>query len=596
MAKPNEKAQGSKKTEKKAFTKMDIIMPVLASFAFSFSFFIVNPLSFYFSKSNRGIFETNNLFAGNVVPALIIAALILFVLLAGVLIVLPRKVRSIAESVIAWLLVGGYVQALFFNGWTSGLMGDGNEIGEMPGAGVPNLLVWILLGVVIIGAPFLFAFLKKKNIKVPELVNMIFTKFFVPYLLILVLFMQGAGLAEAVLNAPEETVTKAFLTYDGMFEVSKNNNTIVFLVDRFDSSYYEELKEYDPDFFKDFDGFTSYVDNISLYGRTYPAVTSILTGVENDFSASREKYFEKAYGQARFLRDMKSNGYDVNVYTTDFYVYSDASQMQDYVDNTEKASESINFVNPVGFVGAMASYTFFNTAPDLFKSMVSVSTNSFADFAVQESDSTKYIHDDSAVYDLWQQSGGLTVKDEDNFTFLHLRGCHSPFNVDENLNNVGDGNSTSLEQTRGVFKLIKEYIADLKAKGLYENATIVITGDHASAISDTKDVPSPRITTLLVKEKGKSGTPMVESDAPVCQENLIPTLVKSSGIVPSVPYGKAYSEIGEDEVLTRKYLFQTYDANSETDDMEIEYSITGSARDFDNWVIKERRSIGNTYK
>ena len=145
-----------------------------------------------------------------------------------------------------------------------------------------------------------------------------------------------------------------------------------------------------------------------------------------------------------------------------------------------------------------------------------------------------------------------------------------------------------------MFKFIKEYIAELKAKGVYEDATIIITGDHASALSDVEDVPSARITSLLVKEKGSFGTPLKISEAPVCQANFIPTIIKLSGVTPSVNYGKAYSEVDENEIITRKYLFEK-DVKGDLDEI-VEYEITGSARDFSNWKIKERHLIENIYK
>lgn len=581
--------KGGTQAKKSTMSKSHIIISLLASLAFSFSFFIVGPLGFYFSESNRGFFENNSLYAHMVVPAMVITAVIFFVILGAILLLATGKVHTVMVSVITWLLVCGYLQVLFFNGWTNGLIGDGNETGTMPGAGIPNLIVWLLLGVLIIGAPLLT---KGKLKKVGGIAKMV-----VVYLLVLVFAMQGAGLLETILSAPEETSGKAYLSTNNMFNVAKKDNIIVFIVDRFDISYYNELKAYDPNFFADFDGFTSYTDNISLYARTYPAVTSILTGVENDFSATRTEYLKKAYSEATFLKDVADAGYEINLYTENFYVYDNADDIGDFVDNKASANDGAKLTNPMGLVSAMISYSVYNFGPDITKYAVGISTNSFVGLAAQEDGPELYSHDDAAFYNAFKEAGGLTAKGDKNFSFIHLRGCHSPFNLNENVEDVGDGNATSLQQSRAIFKIIKEYVAELKAKGLYEDATIIITGDHASALYDTKDVPSPRITSLMVKEKGKSGTPMVESKAPVCQANFMPTVIKSAGINTTVDYGRAYSEIGEDEVLTRKYLFElSVKENEENKDQIVEYEITGPASDFANWQIKERHQIGYIYK
>ena len=38
-------------------------------------------------------------------------------------------------------------------------------------------------------------------------------------------------------------------------------------------------------------------------------------------------------------------------------------------------------------------------------------------------------------------------------------------------------------------------------KGVYENATIVITGDHSYAHNDFQNIAEPRLTALFVKRK-----------------------------------------------------------------------------------------------
>ena len=146
-----------------------------------------------------------------------------------------------------------------------------------------------------------------------------------------------------------------------------------------------------------------------------------------------------------------------------------------------------------------------------------------------------------------------------------------------------------------MFKFIREYIAELKAAGAYEDATIIITGDHANPVSDHDDVAAPRLTALLVKEKGQSGTALKESKAPVSQENLIPTIIKSTGVKASTDYGKAYSEIGEGDITTRKYLFEKTVDSQDLDEI-VEYEIIGPASDYNNWKIKERHIIGKLYK
>ena len=566
-------------------TKSKLIVSALAAVALSFSFFIAGPLGFFFSDSNRGFFEDNNIYDHMIVPLMSVAALVCALVIFGVLILLRGKLYNIAIGGIAWLLVCGYIQTLFFNGWTRGLIGDGTYGIVMPNRGIPNFILWFVLGVIIVIPAFFGGKLKK----VAEI-----SKMFVTYLLVLVFAMQGAGLLETIINAPDEKESAAFLSTDNLFEVSEEDNIIVFVIDRFDRDNYLELLDFDSEFFKDFDGFTSYNDNISLYTRTYPAIASMLTGMENDFEGTREEYFEKAYSDSDFLRDMSDGGYNVNIYTANWYAYSDANDIYG-VSNAVDAGDSVKLDDPMGLLWAMVRYSAYNCGPDKVKPYMGISTNSFVGFASQTTGSEMYKIDDVKLYESLSEKGLTDSDSNKSFTFLHMRGCHSPFNMDENCNPVSDNSVTSLQQTRGIFKFIGEYIDALKAKGVYENSTIIITGDHPNGLSDVKELPSARLTPLIVKEKGQAGTAFKESEAPVCQANLIPTIIKSAGVKTSAEYGKAYSEVSENETVIRKYLFEKT-VDSKDHDEIVEYEITGSAKVFSNWKVKERHVIGSIYK
>ena len=594
-------ANNNKNAKPKEKLKLShIIISLLASLAFSFSFLIVGPLSFFYSsEENRSFFETNYIYAKDLVPLMIVAALILFAILGAILVLATNKLRKILVSVITWFLVGGYIQIAFFNGWTRGLLGDGNAGAVIPALGIPNLILWLVLAGLIIVLPLNMDKICKKFPKFPKLAKDIISKYLVVYLLVLAFAMQGAGLMEVVLNAPDERKPQAYLSTENMFDISENENVVVFVVDRFDMHYYNQVLKANPDFFDDFDGFTAYTDNIALYARTYPAVTSMLTGVEHDIESTRIDYFKNAYKKSKFLDDMAAGGFDVNVYTSSWYVYDNANDMGT-ISNAFTTDGPVVLDNPMGLLGSMMSYSFYNSFPDIVKPLLGVSTNSFVGHGSQHTKELdgeapeQYAIDDAKVYESFKEEG-VTVKSKNNFAFIHLRGCHSPYNVDENCEYVGDNASDLVKQTTGVFKFIREYIAELKAAGAYEDATIIITGDHANPVSDKDDVQAPRLTALLVKEKGQSGTALKESKAPVSQANLIPTIIKSTGVKASTDYGKAYSEIGEGDITTRKYLFEKTVDSQDLDEI-VEYEIIGPASDYNNWKIKERHIIGKLYK
>ncbi|MBQ3792466.1 MAG: hypothetical protein II797_05130, partial [Clostridia bacterium] len=112
---------------------------------------------------------------------------------------------------------------------------------------------------------------------------------------------------------------EGYLTYSGINEVSSGKNIIIFLVDRFDVTYYSDLVKYDSNFFSPLTGFTYFKDNVSLYSRTFPGICSMITGVDNDFSRKRADYFEYAYQNSPFLNDLRINNYTVKLYIDPYY-------------------------------------------------------------------------------------------------------------------------------------------------------------------------------------------------------------------------------------------------------------------------------------
>ena len=240
-------------------------------------------------------------------------------------------------------------------------------------------------------------------------------------------------------------------------------------------------------------------------------------------------------------------------------------------------------------VGSMLQLALYRCLPTVLKSSVSVSTSSFSGVISYGGEAPAYKVDDPRAYELL--SGGLTVDDsEKSYTLIHLNGCHQPYNMDENGNRVENGSFESA--MRGCFGMIYSYIDEMRRLGVYEDSTIIITGDHPSARDDGEIPAQPRLTALFVKPAGTCDEPLAYSHAQVSQENLIPTIVKSAGIETENDYGRSYFDIAEGENVTRHHKFELYD---DGDTRIIDFAITGMGRDFSNWKIVSDINIGSLY-
>jgi hypothetical protein len=127
----------------------------------------------------------------------------------------------------------------------------------------------------------------------------------------------------------------------------------------------------------------------------------------------------------------------------------------------------------------------------------------------------------------------------------------------------------------------------MKRLGLYEDATIIITGDHTSIGSDTKDPYYAHLTALMVKPRGVGDGELEISTAPVMQEDLHATVFASEGIDADLGYGRSIFDIAEDEGRERRYYFQRMILEDGTIEL-VNYKIVGSAAEFKNWTVAER--------
>ncbi len=547
---------------------------------------------------------------GDFLPYVAAIAAILSAVIFGALMLLDGKAFDIASATVFAFTVMTFAQKYYLNGDINALAGDGVGVTEAaPLAIVANIGIWLA----IIGGIIAAVILLKNQGKAMFFVS-------VAFVLIAILVTQTVG-SIAVLdgidvnaagtasssNSEEDASKKepGALTFENLNELSEDKNVVFFLIDRFDIRYFEALMKSEPEFFEGLDGFTFYNDYTSLYCRTYPAVASMLTGKENDFEDTRLNYFKEIYTDGGHLRAMYNAGYDVNVYTEKYYAYDDASYMSEYVGNVSGIN-GYEIDSKLSLAKDMLRLSLSTCLPFVAKDAVGdMSTPDFNAHAVYESDEAVYDADMKNVYDYITNNEFKTVDSQGQFSFIHIYGCHTP--VKYNLNWEEADDSEKYDTTMALkqsLTIINEYIGEMKRLGLYEDATIVITGDHPAALSDTKLIGEAsksdngtRVTAMLFKRSGDSGTEPKTSTAQISQDELWNTIYESEGLT-ELKTGESFFDIPEGEDRVRRYLFElsvTLEDKSRADEI-VTYKIVGSARNRDNWSIESREVIGKIYK
>ena len=540
-----------------------------------------------------GIFE---LYAGNreelefaftdVLMGVLLICLALAAVFLAILLPLRGKAFRVASAVVAWLSLMFFLQGTFLNVGVNSLAADGVGMKVHPAWEIGNAVLWLAT---LCGVLWLVLRLKKKEARE-------WLKLGVRIVLILVIGAQMIPFAITSFTtdvfAPKSGLAggRHILTEEGMFEVSSEDNILIFVLDSFDADYVKDVTAEDPDFFQPLDGFTYYQDNLSWYTRTFPAAASMITGVKNDFTTDAATYFDKAYGSSSFLDDLKQNNYRINLFIDDYYAYRDAATLEGFVENVSVVEGGYTVENKGKLMLHLVGVATYRYMPIPVKRVFDLSTESFKGFVKYNgAEYPAYVSDDAVYFDRLEENGLTAVDGQNQYMFIHMEGCHTPYRLDEFGNPTALGTAEST--TKGCMRMIYAYMEELKRLGLYEDATIVITGDHPGRFKDYENVPHPTLTALFFKPKGSAGTPLAYSQSPVAQDMLIPSLVASAGMVTEHPYGDTYWDASMEK---RSYYFLKNTGT--TDYRVVEYEVLGDGRAFENWEIISETDIGFLYE
>jgi len=539
------------RTLQKYSDRMRAAIPV--SLAISLSFIFLGCLDLAMQNSVDIPFKP-----GVIAPTLLLTSAICF---AGMIFVLPLfrgRVYVVLVSIVTAILIAGYIQGNFLNSGLGELTGDAIDWGQQKSLMAESIATWAVIFIIIM---LLARFLK-------PLRRVLFI--FVPFLII---FVQTVGLLSLMGNKPEDSSwnvsmfwnqAQEMLTIDGLHNPASEKNAIVFVLDRFDRDISDEIFADNPHFFDTLDGFTFFDDNITYASSTFPSVTGMLTGHIYQWDQSDTDYFKYAWANADLLHTLKNDGVDVRLYMDFGYSYNDSGQLKGIASNLMEGAIGIN--DRIALV-KLLKLSAFRYAPMPAKPLFWISPTEFSDAIALTDKTSPYISNDFAFYDNITTYGLSPSADKSAFIYYHLQGPHGPLTMDENIQQVEL--STPEKQAMGSMKIVYEYLRQLKALGLYDNATIIITADHG--VYSPGELTKPVHAILFVKPAGSFGTPLAYSHAPVSPAQLPGTIMEgmfgnTEGFAPG------YMDIKEGSDMIREY-----------ESRRGRYEITGDGRDFANW-------------
>ena len=448
--------------------------------------------------------------------------LVLLVILIGYC--LPKKGLAVLSAFVFAIGLALYLQGNFMNANYGTLDGRGIDWSGFGSYPYVNSAVWILLIVACISLAL------KRN----ELFGKI-----VRYVALFIIIVQAVSLVVSLASAPFKNTDKNYsVTSDLSTSFSRNNNTIVLVVDACDTQYFQRILSESPETADIFDGFTYFADFVGSYSKTKMSLPYLLTGKWYENRETVQDFLNDAYKDVPLYGKLKENNYTIGIYTGRGYLSEDAVEL---TDNMVRSGTQIG--DHWGVSKQLLKFSFFSYFPHVFKPYFEFYSGAFEKYYVISTGEPLYSRNNYAFQQFCNADFSLT--DENAFRFYHITGSHLPCDMDENGNYVGPWKSDAYHQTLGVFKSVKTFFESLKKLGIYDNSTIFVTADHGRF---DEGLAFP---TMLVKQPNERGKVKV-SNAPVSQSEFHATILKCAGIETD---GESFFDIGEDEIRERRFLY-----------------------------------------
>jgi hypothetical protein len=362
--------------------------------------------------------------------------------------------------------------------------------------------------------------------------------------------------------------------------LSRQQNIIHIILDSAQSDVFLDLID-EPGLRGNFSGFTLYKENAAVAPHTAFGVPSTFSGKLYDGSQSPESFFSDSI-QNGFHSQLHQAGYVVNLIP---------------LLSMESGPHTNYFKIPSGYSGTnedliranarkLMDVALFRVFPHFLRVEVYDEGNWFlSSFNSSESDVNSF----RQKMFFRDYIDGLAVGlDDPVYNFLHLMPPHPPYVTLEDGSYAGrvlpNTRANYLNEMRPMVVLVNRLIERLKSLGVYNDAGIVIHGDHGSSVGTVVDGQSVtpcllRLPALLAVKPPEKNGPLKVSSSKTSLLDIAPTMLNMAGHkIPGV--------FELDSTAPRRRHYFMYDDNRITN-----YWIDGSVYDTNSCKRAGARNI-----
>ena len=487
---------------------------------------LFGPLEMYLSNKSEIWFSVSDVLK---VICIITGAMVLFLGLLGWL--LKGKARAWFGASVFLLGIALFIQGTYLNIDFGVLDGKSIDWNQYVTYGIINTIIW--LAIFIIG---FILFVRKERFF--EFAQKIGSGIIIAIeaITLIVLLLTAGDLYQA------NNVT-SYLSTDGIYSAGKDENIIIFIVDCLDEEYFQNALEQSEEYNYVYKDFTHYDNAAVAAATTKAALPAIITGKAYPGGISYQEYINQAFDSDGLYTTLRKKGYDTRIYTDSGFV---AQGVGDRIANQTGSGYKVS-----SYFRLTAKYEqlcLFKYLPYVIKPFAWIYTGDLEEYKSGAEGEAYTIDDIKYYHDLMEN--GIQVIPGKSFRLYHLNGSHPPYIYDSEV--TKSNASDVIQQTKGAFKIIAEYIEELKKKELYDSATIIIMADHGEKNSLFPKANYPH-GALLVKEAEQKADIMRTSSSPISYWDLHDELYS---IIDSGK-GKKFSETDNTDKIRIYYKYNT---------------------------------------
>lgn len=520
---------------------------IVPAFLLSFTFFVFGTIELYMTNANEFWFDYSA-----VLGPILIAGIILTFAISLILSLVSRKAYFPVIGVMYAIAILVYVQGNFLPNNYGTLNGTEIDWTSYSGRAVINSVIWIA-----VIAAFLVLSIKLKDKYISILKVAAFVIIATQIVTLTTLFIG---------NNNKQKVLDGYLSTKDEFKVSSNSNTIVLLLDAFDSQVFCDLMDDYPDEMNEtFEDFTFYHNTVGGATRTKYAIPYIFGSITNTKDQSYISYLSEAYEASALFKELREGNYSATLYTEPSFV--DLNQTS-AIDNLVGGKPQIS--SSVGLASDFIKLTAFRYAPHLLKKYFWMYSGDFDKWkrtstAGKINTDPAYSFDDVKFYN--ELCNGLSIgTDKNAFRFYHLDGAHAPYTMNESIQRLSVNEQSNEEnQALGCTRIVREYIEQLKKLNVYDKSTIIVMADHGCERGVEQN------PLFLVKEAGDDKE-LTVSDTAISYKDL-------SRMLSEAVSGKDINIESNYAVEDARYFYSESDLNGNVNIKE--YRINGKAYDYD---------------